>query len=228
MAKELDLYAKVEDMLGIEEATAFLHANYTHELEQLGVKSVLDIGSGHGELLISLGEQGIKCRGIDLSKKMCADAQNNGLDVSHIDICEVKETFDAAVAVFDVLNFLNEKSIITFLECVANVLNEDGYFLADINTKHGFENVADGTMNAQDDARFLSVDAVYDNKELRTTMTLFEKLDDGNYRKDQQLIRQYFHPKGTFKNLKNLRLIRSEKISLYDNHDKELLVFQKC
>lgn len=227
MSRELDLYAKVEDLLGIEEATTFLHANYTQTLQDYKAKNVLDIGCGRGDLLESLAEVGIKAKGIDKSAVMAKDAQAKDLDVTCKELCEVNERFDAAVAVFDVLNFLDEKALQEFLGCVVNVLEDEGVFIADINTKYGFEEVADGTMNAQDDLRFLSVDAAYYDEKLDTTFTLFSKEEDNRYAKEQETITQYFHPTKIFKKLSGLRLIKTEKISLYDKDDKLLLIFKK-
>jgi len=227
MSRELDLYAKVEDLLGIEEATAFLHANYTHTLQEYKATNVLDIGCGRGDLLESLAEVNIKAKGIDKSAIMAEDAASKGLDVTCRELCDVDETFDAAVAVFDVLNFLDATELKTFLECVVNTLDEDGVFIADVNTKHGFEEVADGTMSAQDETRFLSVDAAYYDEKLDTTFSLFSKREDGLYTKEQETITQHFHPTKVFKKVPNLKLIKTEKISLYDSDDKLLLIFKK-
>ena len=227
MRRELDLYARVEDMLGIEESTDFLHANYTQTLKDYAIESVLDIGCGRGGLLELLKEEGIKAKGIDASEVMVQEAQKKGLEVTCSDVCEVDERFSAAVAVFDVLNFMDTTALERFLSCVSNVLEDEGIFIADINTKYGFEAVADGTMNAQDESRFLSVDAAYYDEKLDTTFTLFVKEDDGRYTKEQETITQYFHPLKRFKKIPTLKLIKTENISLYDVDDKMLLIFKK-
>lgn len=223
----LDLYARCEHLLGIEDATEFLHDSYAQTLSAYEVGSVLDIGCGRGGLMERMEQEGIESKGIDLSGVMVDAARGKGLDVEHKDICEVEGQFDAAVAVFDVLNFLDHDTLERFLGCVANVLKPDGLFIADINTLHGFTNVAEGTMNAEDDEHFLSVDAVYSDDELRTIFTLFTQQDDGLFTKEQDMITQYFHPLKTFRKKSALKLIKNENISLYDTKDKTLLVFKR-
>ncbi len=223
----LDLYARAEHLLGIEESTEFLHDSYAKTIVAYEPKSVLDIGCGRGGLMKLLHNEGISVKGIDLSGVMVDEAKAAGLDVEHKDICEVNGEFDAAVAVFDVLNFMDSEALETFLGCVANVLKPDGLFIADINTLHGFAGVAEGTMNAEDDEHFLSVDAVYSDNELRTIFTLFTEKKNGFFEKEQSLITQYFHPMKFFRKKRALKLIKNENISLYDTNDKTLLVFKK-
>jgi len=186
---------------------------------------VLDIGCGRGGLMEQLALDKITAKGIDLSQVMVDEAKAKGLDAECIDIADEQGKYDAAVAVFDVLNFMDEASLNTFLDNVAKTLKPKGLFIADINTKYGFSAVAEGTMNAEDDKGFLSVDAVFDENELRTIFTYFEKQDETCYTKEQQMITQYFHPLSFFRKKRALKLIKHEKISLYDTNDKALLVF---
>lgn len=222
---DLELYARVEHLLGIEESTQFLHDSYAQTLEAYGVKSVLDIGCGRGGLMEQLALDSIEAKGIDLSEVMVEEAKAKGLNAECIDISEEKGEYDAAVAVFDVLNFMNEAELERFLGNVAKVLKPGGLFIADINTQYGFSAVAEGTMNAEDEHGFLSVDAVYDAGELRTIFTYFEKGEGECYTKEQQMITQYFHPLSFFRRKRALKLIKHEKISLYDKDDKALLIF---
>ena len=224
----LDLYARIEHLLGIEESTEFLHDSYAKTIAAYDPKTVLDIGCGRGGLMKLLQAEGITVKGSDLSAVMVEEARASGLDVVQKDICEIEGEFDMAVAVFDVLNFMDSDALEKFLECVANVLKPDGLLIADINTLHGFANVSEGTMNAQDDTHFLSVDAVYSENELRTIFTLFTGREDGLYVKEQSTITQYFHPLKFFRKKRALKLIKNENISLYDTNDKTLLVFKKA
>lgn len=223
----LNLYARAEHLLGIEESTEFLHDSYAQTIAAYEPKTVLDIGCGRGGLMKLLQKEGIDVKGIDLSEVMVKDAKAAGLDVECKDVCEVNGEFDAAVAVFDVLNFMDPEALEKFLECVSDVLKPDGLFIADVNTLHGFSNVAEGTMNAEDDNHFLSVDAVFSDNELRTIFTLFTQQDDGLFEKEQSMIKQYFHPLKFFRKKRALKLIKNENISLYDTNDKTLLVFKK-
>ncbi len=224
---DLELYARVEHLLGIEESTQFLHDSYAQTLEAYDVKSVLDIGCGRGGLMEQLALDNIEAKGIDLSQVMVDEAKTKGLNAECIDVANEKGQYDAAVAVFDVLNFMDVEALEVFLDNVAKTLKPNGLFIADINTKYGFSAVAEGTMNAEDDAGFLSVDAVFDENELRTIFTYFEKGEAECYSKEQQMITQHFHPLSFFRKKRALKLIKHEKISLYDTNDKALLVLSK-
>lgn len=223
----LDLYARSEHLLGIEESTQFLHDAYATTLSEYNVTTVLDVGCGRGGLIERLSYEDINAKGIDLSPVMVAEAKAKGYDVTCEDISEHQGQYDAAVAVFDVLNFMNEMDLETFLDGVSNILKPNGIFIADINSKHGFTNVAEGTMNAEDEHHFLSVDAVYDSGELRTIFTLFTQDKEDCYTKEQGMITQYFHGLKFFRKKRALRLIKNENISLYDTNDKVLLIFKK-
>ena len=223
----LNLYAKAEHLFGIEEATEELHKLYRSVLEDYEVKNLLDIGCGRGGFMKLMSAQGIACKGIDLSSVMVEDAKKTGLDVSCSDICDTEGEFDAAVAIFDVLNFLDDEALTRFLACTAERLKEGGVFVADINTLHGFSEVAEGTMTNETETEFLSVDAVFEENELHTKFTLFQKEDDGRYAKEQSTIVQYFHPLKRFRKLPGLQLVQNQTFSLYAERDKTLLVFKK-
>ena len=122
---------------------------------------------------------------------------------------------------------MDKEALLEFLESVAEKLNDDGIFIADINTLYGFSDVAEGTMSSENENKFLSVDAVFQNNELHTNFTLFEKRSDGNYTKHQDTIVQYFHKIQTFQKLTGLKLIEKQTFSLYDSEDKTLLIFKK-
>lgn len=223
----LDLYAKAEHLLGIEEATEALYDLYRSELDGKDVKSLLDIGCGRGGFMRRMMSDGIACKGIDLSAVMVEESLAQGLDAECIDVAQVVGTYDAVVAIFDVLNFLNQEELLKFLDAVSEKLSEDGIFIADINTRYGFSDVAEGTMSSENEKEFLSVDATFLNDELATKFTLFEKNEDGTYTKYQDTIVQYFHKLQLFQKLGSLKLVDKQTFSLYDTKDKTLLIFKK-
>ncbi|MCW8894963.1 class I SAM-dependent methyltransferase [Sulfurimonas sp.] len=228
----LDLYAKAEHLLGIEEATEALYDLYRSELDDYNIKTLLDVGCGRGGFMQRMISDGVTCRGVDLSSVMVEECKQQGLDAECIDVSEVQGKYDAVVSIFDVLNFLNEEELVKFLDAVAQRLNDDGIFIADINTRYGFSDVAEGTMSNDTDKEFLVVDAAFENDELHTKFTLFqkensEKNQDNMYKKYQDTIVQYFHKIKTFQNLSGLKLIDKQTFSLYDTEDKTLLIFKK-
>ena len=223
----LDLYAKAEHLLGIEEATEALYDLYRSELDDKNVKTLLDIGCGRGGFMRRMISDGVSCKGIDLSSVMVTECKEQGLDAACIDIKDVSGKFDAIVSIFDVLNFMDKEQLTTFMENVADKLEDDGIFIADINTRYGFSDVAEGSMSNDSGDEFLSVDALFENDELHTKFTLFEKQESGLYKKYQDTIVQYFHKIQTFQKLSRLKLVEKQTFSLYDTEDKTLLIFKK-
>ncbi|MEA2111489.1 MAG: class I SAM-dependent methyltransferase [Campylobacterota bacterium] len=227
MSKELDIYAKSEHLLGIEESTEILHSIFVTLLEDEKINSVLDIGCGRGGLMKKLNALNIKTEGIDLSELMIEEALKSGLNVTCKNICEVRGTFKAATAVFDVLNFIPKNEIKSFFTCISNVLEEGGVFIADINSESGFSEVAEGVMCAEDEMMFLNVNAQYEEEKLYTEFTLFEKCNDGHYEKSQEIIEQYYYNLESLKNNGSLKLVEDHPLSLYDVDDKIILIFKK-
>ncbi len=223
----LDLYAKAEHLLGIEEATEALYDLYRSELDDKEVKTLLDVGCGRGGFMTRMISDGVKCKGVDLSSVMVKECRAEGLDAECIDVADVDGTYDAIVSIFDVLNFMDRDALIKFLDAIADRLNDDGIFIADINTRYGFSDVAEGSMSKDTDDEFLSVDAQFANDELHTQFTLFEKSKDGYYVKHQDTIVQYFHKIKIFQKLSALKLVDKQTFSLYDTEDKTLLIFKK-
>jgi len=225
--KALDLYSKVEHLLGIEESTTYLHTLYTEILYNYDIKTLLDLGCGRGDLMQTFIKYGVDCEGIDLSALMVQKAKDKGLKAEHKSICEVDAKYDAVVCVFDVLNFIEPDALDEFLACVHDSLNDKGIFVFDINTLHGFSNVADGTMTAEEENLFLCVDAVFEENKLDTKFTLFSEEENGSFTKEQETIRQYFHSLQIFKKLKNFKVVQSAYLDMYDKKDKALIVLKK-
>lgn len=223
----LDLYAKAEHLLGIEEATEALYDLYRSELDEYNVKTLLDVGCGRGGFMQRMISDGVTCKGVDLSAVMVAECKAQGLDAECIDVKDVDGKFDAIVSIFDVLNFMDKENLLLFLESIADKLNDEGIFIADINTLYGFSDVAEGTMSSESENEFLNVDAVFTNNELHTKFTLFEKNSDGRYTRHQDTIVQYFHKIQSFQKLTRLKLVEKQTFSLYDSEDKTLLIFKR-
>lgn len=223
----LDLYAKAEHLLGIEEATEALYDLYRSELDEYNVKMLLDVGCGRGGFMQRMISDGVTCKGIDLSTVMIDECKAQGLDAECVDVKDIDGKFDAIVSIFDVLNFMDKEQLTAFLESIADKLNDEGIFIADINTLYGFSDVAEGTMSSESENEFLNVDAVFKNNELHTKFTFFEKKDDGSYAKYQDTIVQYFHKIQIFQKLSGLKLVEKQTFSLYDTEDKTLLIFKK-
>ena len=226
----LDLYAKVEDLLGVKEAAPSLYAHYLLFLNSVDFDTFLDVGCGSGDFLRQMqGALDIpKVKGIDLSPLMVAQTSKQGYDAECINLCDLSDTYDVITAVFDMLNYLNKEQLKHFLFCVKDQLNEGGVFLCDINTLYGFENVAVGSYIVDDENRFLTVDSDFENDEYVSEFTLFEKEVDC-FKKSQETIKQYYHTVDDIVNSSGLKLVVSDDVNLYEleRADKKFLVLKK-
>lgn len=229
-ADSLDLYAKVEDLLGVKEAAPSLYAHYLLFLNSIDFDSLLDVGCGSGDFLRQM--QGAleipQVKGIDLSPLMVSKTLEQGYDSECIDLCDLNGHYDVLTAVFDMLNYLDKEQLAHFLGCVKEHLNDGGYFLCDINTLYGFENVAVGSYIVDDEERFLTVDSDFEEDEYSAEFTLFEK-EGSSFQKSQEMIKQYHHAIDDIVMLSGLELVQSDDVNLYDlgEADKVFLVLRK-
>lgn len=225
----LDLYATIEPLIGFDAQYERLYARYLKELKSLHVKEILDIGCGNGTLLAHLKKEGFVAQGIERSPMMVQRAVQKGVNASLSELESFEEeSFNAVLAVADVLNYIPDNELELFFTQVQRVLKHGGSFLADINTLYGFEAVAEGAMVKEEGDCFLSVDAHFEKPLLQTQITLFRK-EKEHYIKEQGSITQYFHPISRFKKLKNFKLSKTYPITLFSEHDadKTLLHFVK-
>ena len=229
-ADSLDLYAKVEDLLGVKEAAPSLYAHYLLFLNSVDFDNLLDVGCGSGDFLRQI--QGAleipQVKGIDLSPLMVSKTLEQGYDAECIDLCDLNGHYDVLTAVFDMLNYLDKEQLAHFLACVKEDLNDGGYFLCDINTLYGFENVAVGSYIVDDEERFLTVDSDFEEGEYSAEFTLFEK-EGNSFKKSQETIKQYHHTIDDIVMLSGLELVQSDDVNLYDlgEVDKVFLVLRK-
>lgn len=227
----LDLYAKVEDLLGVKEAAPSLYAHYLLFLNAIDFDSLLDVGCGSGDFLRQI--QGAleipEVKGIDLSPLMVSKTLKQGYDAECVDLCDIDGHYDVLTAVFDMMNYLDKAQLAQFLECVKEHLNEGGYFLCDINTLYGFENVAVGSYIVDDEERFLTVDSDFEEGEYSAEFTLFEK-EGSSFKKSQETIIQYYHSLDEIVMLSGLELLQNDDVNLYglDEADKLFLVLKKA
>ena len=226
----LDLYAKVEDLLGVKEAAPSLYAHYLLFLNTIDFDSLLDVGCGSGDFLRQI--QGAlkipEVKGIDLSPLMVSKTLEQGYDAECIDLCHLHGQYDVLTAVFDMVNYLDKGQLAHFLGCIKEHLNDGGYFLCDINTLYGFENVAVGSYIVDDEERFVTVDSDFVEGEYSAEFTLFEK-EGERFKKSQETIRQYHHSLDEIVMLSGLEVVQSDDVNLYDldEADKLFLVLKK-
>ena len=191
----LDLYAKVEPYLDFEEEVYTLHKEFLRFVMVNDLDNIIDIGCGQGYFLENLKVNKKKYFGIDLSVEQIKVCQEKNLNAQAIDLKDVKEKFDCATAIFDVLNYIQKNELKRFLEQTYQILNQNAYFIFDVNSYFGFDEVAQGTITIDVEDKFIAIDANFENNKLQTDITLFEKQENGLFSKEQDSIIQEYHSK---------------------------------
>ena len=230
MSNALDLYAKVEDLLGVNEVTPILNSYYYETLNTMKFKTLLDVGCGSGGFLEQISkDSSIEAMGIDLSPVMVEMTKAKGLNAQCIDLCKVEKKFDVITAIFDMVNYLDDKHLKRFLRCVEERLEKGGHFIFDINTLYAFKVVAAGSFIKDGGDRFVTIDSDYEEErgEYYMDFTLFEKKGDA-FEKSQDSITQYFHTVAKIQKLTKMKLVSKTGISIYgDETEKFYLIFKK-
>jgi len=224
--KNLNLYAKIESMIGFDEAYEKLYDLYIEELDKLQVDRLLDLGCGNGNFLLKIKDR-FDATGIDLSSQMVQIAREKGVDARCENLADLKEKFDAVVAIGDVLNYIKPSDLGKFFSDLRSVLNVGGYFLCDINTLHGFEDVTSGTLAVDEQDRFLSIDADFFEGVLLSEIVYFQKCGDC-YKKESERIFQYYHDKDDIIRESEMESVEVKEVSMFSEEaDKELLVLRR-
>ncbi len=229
MSDALDLYSKVEDLLGVNEVTPILYEYYFETLNNLEFDSLLDIGCGRGAFLLQLKNRFplVSFLGIDLSPLMVKNTEEKGIEAKCIDICKLNKKFKVITAVFDMVNYLDDSELIKFMKCVEDRLKSGGYFICDINSLYAFEEIAVGSFIKDDNNRFVTIDSFFENGEYYSEFTLFEKKNN-YFLKSKESITQYYHTVDRLQKVTDLKFLEKKFISIYgDKVEKFYLVFKK-
>ncbi len=218
----LELYAKVEELFLDKEAAHILWGKFIEVLKKYEINEVLDIGCGSGDFCLMAKEEGINVFGIDLSENQIKKAIKKGCDCEAVNVCGLNKSFESAVAIFDVINYMNAEELKRFFSCVKKRIEK--YFIFDINTLYAMEELAVGTLKAEDENRFSVLYSEFENDKLITEITLFEKKNDECYVKSQKSIIQYFHTLPEIEKISGMKLKEVIPISLYGSEEAEKLI----
>ena len=191
----LDLYAKIEPYLEFEEEIYTLHKEFLRFIMVNDLDNIIDIGCGQGYFLENLMVNKKKGFGIDLSVEQIKACHERNLDAHVMTLENVTKKFDCATAIFDVLNYIPRKELKAFITQTNIVLNQGAYFIFDVNSYFGFDEVAQGTITIDNDDMFIAIDANFEDDKLQTDITLFTKEENGLFSKESDTIIQEYHSK---------------------------------
>jgi len=227
----LDLYASIEEYLDFEDETHHLYKTIGHIVLSKDIKNLIDIGCGQGEFCAIMNLNQVDTFGVDLSSKQIEYATKKGVKAQSIDIKDVKQQYEAATATFDVLNYLSKQNLKDFLVNTYNLLYDGGYFIFDINTLYGFEEIAQGSITIDNQDKFIAIDAIFQKDILYTDITLFEKQNE-LYKKSSGTIEQFYHSNDSLITLLNsVGFIIDEIIDFnlhsQNNNDKQIFICKK-
>ena len=229
----LNLYSTIEPYLDFEDEVYRLHKEFISFVMQKELDNIIDIGCGQGYFLENLLINGKKSFGIDLSEEQIKACKAKGLEnVACISLEDVKDKFDCATAIFDVINYIPKSEIEKFFKDTNLILNQGSYFIFDVNSYFGFEEVAQGCITIDLEDKFIGIDAVFEDEKLITDITFFSEDKDNLYKKQSDSITQYYHDKKTLeKLLKNsnfeIETIKEFNLHGYDYADKLIFVCKK-
>jgi cyclopropane fatty-acyl-phospholipid synthase-like methyltransferase len=224
----LDLYAKVEPYLDFEEEVYTLHKEFLRFIMVNELDNIIDIGCGQGYFLENLKINKKKYFGIDLSVEQIKVCQEKNLNAKAITLEDVKEKFDCATAIFDVLNYIPKEDLKAFINQTNIVLNQGAYFIFDVNSYFGFDEVAQGCISIDLKDKFISIDANFEDNKLQTDITLFEKQENGLFTKENDSIIQEYHSKEFLTKLLkecNFEIQEIKEFNLHTDEHADKLIF---
>ncbi len=132
----------------VRQVAPFVFDFYQNTPQGKEKKAVLDLCCGTGQLARHFLERDYRVVGIDLSDPMLRFARENNIDYILADQAEfiladasnfsLDEKFGLVVSTYDALNHLPNIAALTgCFQSVFNVLEEEGYFIFDLNTEVG-------------------------------------------------------------------------------------------
>ena len=217
----LELYSKIEPYLDFEDEVYLLHKEFMAFVMTRELDNIIDIGCGQGYFLDNLKINNKTAFGVDLSVEQIKVCKAKNLDAKAIPLGKVTDKYDCASAIFDVLNYIPKEHLCTFIKETNLVLNQDGYFIFDVNSLFGFEDIAQGCITIDLKDKFIAIDAAFEDKKLQTDITLFSKQKNKLFSKESDSIIQEYHSKEFLSELLELNGFKIEEIREFNLHSDE-------
>lgn len=189
------LYDVFMDNIPYGEWFAYLKSLLTEYNIHKGI--VLDLGCGTGNMTELLAASGFDMIGIDNSDEMLNIAMEKAYD-KNLNILyllqdmrefELYGTVAAVVSTCDSLNYITEfDELVKVFSLVNNYLDPDGIFIFDITTEKKYSAIADAVIaENREEGSFIWENSYFaDDKINQYDMTIFERLNNGLYKKYQE------------------------------------------
>ena len=158
----------------------------------------LDLACGTGSLTVELKRRGVDIFGIDGSYDMLSIAMDKAYDeeLEMLFLCQQMEnldlygTIDTCICTLDSLNHITDKSKLQrVFDRVALFMNEDGYFVFDVNTVYKHRHILANNTFVYDTDKVYCVwqNSLKENNIVRIDLDLFEREGET----DSELYRRY-------------------------------------
>lgn len=192
---------------------------------------LLDLGCGTGSLTEILAHRKYEMIGVDYSAEMLEIAtskqEKSGLDILYLkqDMREFElyGTVRAVISICDSMNYiLKEEELLQVFKLVNNYLDPEGIFIFDLNTIYKYEHILGDNVFAEnrEEASFIWENYYYEDEQMNEyDLTLFQKEEDGRYRKYEELHYQKAYDLETIKDL--LHMAGLQFLAVYDAFTKE-------
>ena len=174
---------------------------YTSKFNVSKDEPILDICCGNGHLTQLFNREGIPVVGLDLSEPMLVLAEERNQAAVEAGMAEFVQgdaadftfdrTFNYVVSTFDALNHLESfDALAGCFESVFDVLNKEGWFVFDLNTRIGLRRWSGIHVDNANDETFIVTRGIIDeyNDVAYTQITAFMQQDDGRYTRNEETV----------------------------------------
>lgn len=227
------LYDIFMDNIPYEEWSVYLKSLLAEYNIKEGI--VLELGCGTGNMTELLSESGYDMIGIDNSDEMLSIAMEKssekGLNILYL-LQDMREfelygTVAAVVSICDSLNYITEfHELVKVFSLVNNYLEPDGIFIFDVTTEKKYSDIADAVIaENREEGSFIWENSYFSDERINQyDMTIFERLDNGLYKKHEETHIQRVYTIDEIKSaldLSGLKLEACYKAFTHDEPDNE-------
>ena len=223
------LYDIFMDNIPYKEWSIYLKSLLTEYNINNGI--ILDLGCGTGNMTELLAEYGYDMIGIDNSDEMLNIAMeksyDKGLGILYL-LQDMREfelygTVAAVVSICDSLNYITDfDELVEVFSLVNNYLDPDGIFIFDMTTENKYTAIGDNVIaENRDEGSFIWENSYFaDEKINQYDMTIFERLDNGLYKKYEETHIQRVYSIEEIKKALNLAGLKFEACYKAFSHDE--------